>query len=111
MEGSTHKGPRSSNLDYSITASVHEGLASLWVDLHEVGNLLARTNFLVQLHNTKKEAAKRHLTNLGGTTLQKVIDVVTMMNSLLLCFKRQSPSHRFGLVEEVDWVESNLGRL
>ena len=47
------KGPRSSNLDYSITASVHEGLASLWVDLHEVGDLLARTNFLVQLHNTK----------------------------------------------------------
>ena len=47
------KGPRSSNLDYSITASVHEVLASLWVDLHEVGDLLALTNFLVQLHNTK----------------------------------------------------------
>ena len=29
----------------------HEGLASLGVDLHEVGNLLARTNSLVQLHN------------------------------------------------------------
>ena len=47
------KGPLSRNLDYSITAFVHEGLASLWVDLHEVGDLLARTNFLVQLHNTK----------------------------------------------------------
>ena len=23
----------------------------------------------------------------------------------------QSLSHRFGLVEEIDWVESNLGRL
>ena len=69
-------------------AYVHEGLASLAVDLHEVGDLLAHTNFLVQFHNTKKEAPKRHLTNLGGTTLQKVIDVVTMMNSLLLCFKR-----------------------
>ena len=32
-EGSTHKGPRSSNLDYSITASIHEGLASPWIDL------------------------------------------------------------------------------
>ena len=30
---------------------VHEGLASLAVDLHEVGDLLALTNSLVQLHN------------------------------------------------------------
>ena len=29
----------------------HEGLASLAVDLHEVGYLLALTNSLVQLHN------------------------------------------------------------
>jgi hypothetical protein len=56
-------------------ASVHEGLASLGVDLHEVGDLLALTNFLVQLH-IMSEAPKRHLTNLGDTTLQKVIDVV-----------------------------------
>ena len=45
------KGPRRSNLVYSITAVAHEGLASLAVDLHEVGDLLALTNFLVQLHN------------------------------------------------------------
>ena len=45
------------------------------VDLHEVGDLLALTNFLVQLHITT-EAPKRHLTNLGGTTPQKVIDGV-----------------------------------
>ena len=32
-------------------AIAHEGLASLGVDLHEVGDLLALTNFLVQLHN------------------------------------------------------------
>ena len=32
-------------------AIAHEGLASPWVDLHEVGDLLALTNFLVQLHN------------------------------------------------------------
>ena len=36
--------------------------------------LLALKNFLVQLH-ILMEAPKRHLTNLGGTTLQKVIDV------------------------------------
>lgn len=67
-------------------AYVHEGLASLGVDLHEVGDLLALTNSLVQLH-IWLEAPKRHLTNLGDTTLQKVIDGVLLMNSLLLCFK------------------------
>ena len=32
-------------------AIAHEGLASPAVDLHEVGDLLALTNSLVQLHN------------------------------------------------------------
>ena len=32
-------------------AVAHEGLASLAVDLHEVGDLLALTNSLVQLHD------------------------------------------------------------
>ena len=67
-------------------AIAHEGLASLAVDLHEVGDLLALTNFLVQLHNMS-EAPKRHLTNLVDTTLQKLIDGVFIMKSLLLCFK------------------------
>ena len=49
-------------------AITHEGLASLVVDLHEVDDLLALTNFLVQLHNLT-EAPKRHLTNLEDTTL------------------------------------------
>jgi hypothetical protein len=80
------KGPRRSNLVYSTMAYAHGGLALLGVDLHEVGDLLSLTNFLVQLH-ISMEAPKRHLTNLGDTTLQKVIDVVLMMNSLLLCFK------------------------
>ena len=59
-----------------MIAYAHRGLALLGVDLHEVGDLLALTNFLVQLHISMTEAPKRHLTNLGGTTLQKVIDVV-----------------------------------
>ena len=60
-EGSTHegstktqpptKGPRRSNLVYPTMAIAHEGLASLAVDLHEVGDLLSLTNSLVQLHN------------------------------------------------------------
>ena len=32
-------------------AVAHKGLASLAVDVHEVGDLLALTNSLVQLHN------------------------------------------------------------
>ena len=67
-------------------AIAHEGLASLAVDLHKVGDPLAITNFLVQLH-ILTEAPKRHLTNLGDTTLQEVTNGVLMMNSLLLCFK------------------------
>ena len=45
------KGPQRSNLVYPTMAIAHEGLASLAVDLHEVGDLLALTNSLVQLHN------------------------------------------------------------
>jgi hypothetical protein len=67
-------------------AYARRGLALLEIGLHEVGDLLALTNFLVQLH-ISTEAPKQHLTNLGDTTLQKVIDGVLMMISLLLCFK------------------------
>ena len=45
------KVPQRSNLVYPTMAVAHEGLASLAVDLHEVGDLLALTNSLVQLHN------------------------------------------------------------
>ena len=69
------KGPQRSNLVYSTMTYAHGGLALLGVDLHKVGDLLALINFLVQLH-ISTEAPKRHLTNLEGTTLQKVIDVV-----------------------------------
>ena len=54
-------------------AVAHKGLAPLAVDLHEVGDLLALTNFLVQLH-IRTEAPKRLLSNLGDTTLQKAMD-------------------------------------
>ena len=47
------RGPQRSDLVYSATASVQTGLASLTVDLHEVGDLLALTNILVELHNTQ----------------------------------------------------------
>ena len=80
------KGPRRSNLVYPTMAIAHEGLASLAVDLHEVGDLLALTNSLVQLHNLVG-GSQVTLANLGDTTLQEVTNGVLMMNSLLLCFK------------------------
>ena len=67
-------------------AVAHEGLASLALDLHEVGDLLALTNSLVQLHNlvggsqVTPSQSRRH-------TLQEVTNGVLLMNSLLLCFK------------------------
>ena len=45
------KGPWRSNLVYPTMVVAHEGIASLAVDLHKVGDLLALTNSLVQLHN------------------------------------------------------------
>ena len=66
-------------------AVAHEGLASLAVDLHEVGDLLALTNSLVQIQNL--DGGSKVLANLGDTTLQEVTNGVLMMNSLLLCFK------------------------
>jgi hypothetical protein len=78
-------------------AYVHGGLALLGVFLHEVGDLLALTNFLVQFH-IKTEAPKRHLTNLGDTTLQKVIDVVVddellaLVHQMIVSTTLNSPS-------------------
>ena len=50
-EGSTHEGSTKKKPCLSHHGVAHEGLASLAVDLHEVGDLLALTNSLVQLHN------------------------------------------------------------
>ena len=84
------------------------------VDLHEVGDLLALTNSLVQLHNLL-EAPKWHLTNLGDTTLQKTIDSVVDDELLALLLQMiVSPtlkhSHRFGFGRRDDWMENKLGK-
>ena len=80
------KGPRRSNLVYPTMAIAHEGLASLAVDLHEVGDLVALTNSLVQLHNlvggsqvTPRQSRRHH----SPRSNKWCVD----MNSLLLCFK------------------------
>ena len=61
-------------------AITHEGLASLAIDLHEVGDLLALTNSLVQLHNldggsqVTPSQSRRHIC-LGVYNLFKFIDL------------------------------------
>ena len=50
-EGSTHEGSTKKQPCLFHHDVAHEGLASLAVDLHEVGDLLALTNSLVQPHN------------------------------------------------------------
>ena len=50
-EATTHKGSTKKQPCLSHHGHAHTGLASLAVDLHEVGDLLALTNSLVQLHN------------------------------------------------------------
>ena len=86
-------------------AYAHGGLALLGVDLHEVGDLLALTNFLVQLHISMTEAPKRHLTNLGGTTLQKVIDVVDDDELLALVLQMIVSTTLNSLSQDLDLVE------
>ena len=84
-------------------AIAHEGLASLAVDLHEVGDLLALTNSLVQLHNlvggsqvTPNQSRRHHSPRSNNGVL--------MMNSLLLCFNDSLPNTQLSLIG-LDLVE------
>jgi hypothetical protein len=89
-------------------AYAHGGLALLGVDLHEVGDLLALTNFLVQLHMST-EASKRHLTNLGDTTLQKVINVVVDDELLALVLQMIISPTLNSLSQIWPWWKRELG--
>src|SRR6187401_434895 len=90
METSTHGGYR---LRESTEGSTHEGSTKKQPCLFHHGLRPRRTSLtrgrssrsrrspcpyklLGSTPHLKTEATKRHLTNLGGTTLQKVIDVV-----------------------------------
>lgn len=43
----THEGTTNEQETCAIMAYDHKGLVSFWVDHHEIGDLGARTNFLV----------------------------------------------------------------
>ena len=51
MKGSTHEGSMKKQPCLSHHGHRSQRTCLIWVNLHEVGNLLALTNSLVQLHN------------------------------------------------------------
>ena len=51
MEGSTHEGSMKKQTFLSHDGHRPRRTCLTWVDLHELGDLLALTNSLVQLHN------------------------------------------------------------
>ena len=78
-------------------AIAHEGLASLAVDLHEVGDLLALTNSLVQLHNlvggsqvTPSQSRRHHSPRsnkwcVGSELLALVLQMIVSLSQIWLC--------------------------
>jgi hypothetical protein len=98
-EGSTHKGSIKKQPCLLYNGFCPRRTSLTRVDLHKVGDLLALTNVLVQLHIIL-EAPKRHLTNLGDTTLQKVIDVVVDDELLALVLQMiVSPTLKHSLID------------
>ena len=95
------KGPRRSNLVYPTMAVAHEGLASLAVDLHEVGDLLALTNSLVQLHNLDRGSqvtpnqSRRHHSPKGNRWCVDD-ELLALVLQLIVSPTLNSLSHRFG---------------
>src|SRR4051812_1622453 len=109
------KGPRRSNLVYSIMAIAHEGLASLAVDLHEVGDLLALTNSLVQLHNlvggsqlTPSQSRRHHSPRSNKWCVDD--ELFAHMLQMIVSPTLNSLSHDLDLVERRFEWKSNLGK-
>ena len=68
-------------------------------DLHEVGDLLALTNSLVQLHNLDGGSQVTPNQSRRQVCPQKVKDGVLMMNSLLLCSNDSLPNSQLSLTD------------
>ena len=90
-------------------AVAHEGLASLAVDLHEVGDLLALTNSLVQLHNlvggsqVTPNQSRRHHSPKGNRWCVDD-ELLALVLQMIV-----SPTLN-SLTQDLDLVESNLGK-
>ena len=97
-------------------AVAHEGLASLAEDLHEVGDLLALTNSLVQLPNlaggpqvTPRQAKRHHTPRSNKWCIddEHLAHVPQMKDTPT----RNSLSHDFDLVERRFEWKATWGRL
>ena len=109
------KGPRRSNLVYPTMAVAHEGLASLAVDLHEVGDLLAHTNSLVQLHNldggsqvTPNQSRKHHSPK--GNRWCVDDELLALVRQIVVSPTLNSLSQEMDLVERRFEWKANLGK-
>ena len=94
-------------------AIAHKGLASLAIDLHEVGDLLALTNSLVQLHNlvggsqvTPSQSRRHHSPRsnkwcVGNELLALVLQMIVPHSTL---------SHRIWIWWKEDLSGKQLGK-
>ena len=88
---------------------VHEGLASVAADLHEVGDILALTNSLVQLHNlvggsqvTPSQSRRHHSPRSNKWCVND--ELLALVLQMIV-----SPTLN-SLTQDLDLVESNLGK-
>ena len=94
----------------------HEGLASLAVDLHEVGDLLALTNSLVQLHNlvggsqvTPSQSRRHHSPRSNKWCVDDELLALVLQMIVSPTLNSLSLSHRFGFGGKDDSSGKQLG--
>ena len=94
----------------------HEGLASLAVDLHEVGNLLSLTNSLVQLHNlvggsqvTASQSRRHHSPRSNKWCVDD--ELLALVLQMIVSPTLNSLSHDLNLVERRFEWKATWGRL
>ena len=90
----------------------HEGLASLAVDLHEVGDLLALTNSLVELHNLDGSSqvtpnqSRRHHSPKGNRWCVDD-ELLALVLQMIVSRTLKSLSQDLDLVERIfEWKET-----
>ena len=115
MEGSTHKGSMKKQPCLSHHGHRPRRTCLTWVDLHEVGDLLALTNSLVQLHNidggsqvTPNQSRRHHSPKRNRWCVDD--ELLALILQMIVSPTLNSPSLRFGYGGNMIWVESNLGK-
>ena len=96
-------------------AIAHTGLASLAVDLHEVGDLLALTNSLVQLHNlvggsqvTPSQSRRHHSPRSNKWCVDD--ELLALVLQMIVSPTLNSLSHRIWIWWKEDLSGKQLGK-